>query len=81
MIIPRQCIIHCVYVAYVPFRVSLKLIELTNNIGIVGFCVMTSYSTVAADFCDEMLVTAQRTTQCHDVKSSWSTSSILDPEA
>jgi hypothetical protein len=49
---------HCVYVAYVPFCVLLKLLELTNNILIMGFCVMTSYSMVAADFCDETLVTA-----------------------
>jgi len=49
---------HCVYVAYVPFCALLKLLELTNNILIMGFCVMTSYSMVAADFCDETLVTA-----------------------
>jgi hypothetical protein len=52
-----------VYVVYVAFCVLLKLLELTNNIWIVGFCVMTSYSMLAAYFCDETLVTAYCTTQ------------------
>jgi len=36
--------------------VLLKLFKLTNNIWIVGLCVMTLYSMVVADFCDETLV-------------------------
>ena len=40
------------------FLCVTKTFRTNNNIWVVGFCVMTSYNIVAADFCDERLATA-----------------------